>query len=126
MFAPFGLLEPREFALFGPRWHRLEALTQLGALNERCLGYAMRPSGVDPARWCQSGLTVSVVLSSVGWVASARPSKPMLRHESPPPALSAPPAQDGLEASLELGGEIVAVLKEILDQWMQCLRVLRT
>lgn len=61
-FAPFGLLEPREFALFGPHWHRMEALTQLGALDGRFLGYAMRPSGVDLAGWCQSRLVVSMPL----------------------------------------------------------------
>ena len=30
-------------------WRRLEALTPVGALDERFLGYAMRPSGVDLA-----------------------------------------------------------------------------
>ena len=30
-------------------WHRSEALTQVGALDERFLGYAMIPSGVNRA-----------------------------------------------------------------------------
>ena len=54
-----GLLS-QGFVLFGPHWHRLEALTQVGALEERFLGYAMRPSGVNPAGWCQSRLVVSI------------------------------------------------------------------
>lgn len=82
----------------------------------------MRPSGVDPAGWCQSRLKASIRRGSAGLVAS---SKPTLREDSPPPAFSAPPAQDGLEASLELAGEIVAVLKEILDEWTKCLRIFR-
>ena len=35
-------------------WRRLEALTPVGALNERFLGCAMRPSGVNRAKWCRS------------------------------------------------------------------------
>lgn len=54
-----GLLS-QGFALFGPHWHCLEALTQVGALNGWFLGYAMRPSGVDLAQWCQSRLLVSI------------------------------------------------------------------
>ena len=96
-------------------------LWKSGFWGMRCVQVvSILPGGVDPAGWRQSRLRASIRGGSVGLVAS---SKPTLREDSPPPAFSAPPAQDGLEASLELAGEIVAVLKEILDEWTQCLRI---
>lgn len=71
-FVLFGLLEPREFALFGPHWNRLEALAQVGALDGRILGYAMRPSGVDLAGWCQSHRIVPIAPSGVNAVSATR------------------------------------------------------
>ena len=60
------------FVLFGPHWNRLEALAQVGALDGRILGYAMRPSGVDLAGWCQSHRIVPIAPSGVNAVSATR------------------------------------------------------
>lgn len=66
-----GLLS-QGFVLFGPHWNRLEALAQVGALDGRILGYAMRPSGVDLAGWCQSHRIVPIAPSGVNAVSATR------------------------------------------------------
>ena len=77
-----------------------------GFWGMRCLQVVpIAPSGIDP---------------------SCSPKSALRQKLRPSPTLLVPAAQDRLEASLKLGDEIVAILKEILDKWSQRLRIFRT